>query len=136
MYAVGIMNVLLKAGVMQRHSGSCLGTEPDERWWKRYKQGGFFARGNGEYWFGEETLCFRRYLTKKPLRIPYAAIERVELGMTHAGKWLLGQPIVKIIWLSNDHVLSSGIAIPGGKQESERFVQQLKTHLLESDEKA
>jgi hypothetical protein len=136
MYAFSITNALLKVGIMQRHTGSYLGTEIDERWWKRYKQGGSFARGSGEYWFDKEALFFRRYLTKKPLRIPFTAIERVELGTAHAGKWLLGQPIVKIVWLSHDQVLSSGIANPGGKEGSERLIQQLKTHLLESDAKA
>jgi hypothetical protein len=117
---------------MQKQTGSYLGTEIDERWWKRYGQGGFFARGSGEYWFDEDALCFLRYLTKRPLRIPYAAISRIETGTFHAGKWILGHPIVKIFWQSDGHLLSSGIAVPGRDEGAERFIQTLRTHLHEN----
>jgi hypothetical protein len=116
---------------MQKQTGSYLGTEIDERWWKRYRQAGFFARGSGEYWFDEDALCFLRYLTKRPLRIPYAAIRRIDTGTFHAGKWILGHPIVKIIWQSDGQSLSSGIAVHGGDEGSERFIQTLRTHLHE-----
>mgnify|MGYP001567496802 CR=1 FL=1 len=32
--------------------GNYLGTEIDEKWWKRYRSPGFFARGSGEFWMG------------------------------------------------------------------------------------
>jgi hypothetical protein len=120
---------------MEKHGGSYLGTEIDGRWWKRYKQEGFFVRGSGQYWFDTDAYCFLRYLTKNPLRIPYAAIQRIGQGTWHAGKWIVGHPIVKIIWKSHGQALSSGIALAGGKEGTEAFIQQLKKHLREVEDK-
>jgi len=39
---------------MDRRRGCYLGTEIDEKWWKRYAREGLFVRGNGEYWFDDE----------------------------------------------------------------------------------
>jgi hypothetical protein len=37
--------------------GSYLGTEVDEKWYKRYRRDGFFARGSGEYWNRGQGKC-------------------------------------------------------------------------------
>jgi len=94
--------------VMHKRVGAYLGTEIDETWWKRYRKDGFFARGKGEYWFEDEGLYFRRYLTKKPVAIPYAGIEKIQLGKWHAGQWRMGKSIVKIVWVKDGLRLSSG----------------------------
>ena len=53
---------------MDKKKGHYIGTEINEKWWSRYRGEGFFARGNGEYWFDEDFFYFRRYLTKEPNR--------------------------------------------------------------------
>jgi hypothetical protein len=42
---------------------------------------------------------------------------------------------VKIIWKSHGQALSSGIALAGGKEGTEAFIQQLKKHLREVEDK-
>mgnify|MGYP000283042842 CR=1 FL=1 len=56
---------------MGKKPGSYLGTEIEGKWWKRYREAGFFARGNGEWWIENGALCFRRQLTRTPLVIPF-----------------------------------------------------------------
>lgn len=65
---------------MNKSAGAYLGTEIDETWWKRYRKDGFFTRGNGEYWFEDAGIHFRRYLTKKSIIIPYNRMQEVRLG--------------------------------------------------------
>ena len=67
-----------------RRKGHYLGTEIDEKWWKRYRKDKMFARGNGEYWFDDATLYFRRYLTKHPIQIQLAKVFQVKIGKSHA----------------------------------------------------
>jgi hypothetical protein len=114
---------------MEEHPGAYLGREMGERWWRRYRQAGFFARGSGKYWFEKDAFCFLRCLTGQPLRIPYRQIERIKTGKSHAGKWILGQPIVKVIWQAVDQVLSSGFAVPHGAEGAEKFIEALKKRL-------
>ena len=69
-------------------------------------------RGNGHYWLEANALTFHRLLTKEPLRIPFEVITGARIGSRHAGKWLVGSPIVKIDWTSPDGVrLTSGIGM-------------------------
>ena len=103
---------------MLKRVGAYLGTEIDEIWWKRYRKDGFFARGNGEYWFEDEDLYFRRYLTKKPIIIPYSRIETLQLGKWHAGQWRMGKPILKILWLKDGLRLSSGFVLSRSLDET------------------
>ena len=58
--------------------GHYLGTEVGGKWWRRYRGRGFFARGNGSYWADSEAFRFLRYLTRKPLEIPFARVTAVE----------------------------------------------------------
>ena len=103
---------------MNKKVGAYLGTEIEETWWKRYRKDGFFARGNGEYWFEDDGLFFRRYLTHKPMLIPYSSIQAVRLGKWHAGQWRMGKPILKIVWIKEDHRLSSGFVVSRSLQET------------------
>ncbi len=109
--------------------GHYLGTEVDETWWRRYRGSGFFARGNGEYWLEDRELCFLRYLTSEPLRIPYDRIRAVKVGTSHAGRWTLGRPIVKVLWQDSGTLLSSGFEFPKGAIGAQEFLQQLAGHL-------
>jgi hypothetical protein len=66
----------------ERKKGLYLGTEVvGKRWFKRYLKDKLFARGNGVYW------------TK------------------HAGRWAMGNLIVKIIWRKHELTLSSGFFV-------------------------
>ncbi len=81
-------------------------TEIDGKWWKRYRAAGFFARGNGSYWFADGELRFDRALTKELTRIPLAKVTGVTVGTWHAGTWLAGKPIVKVGWEADGEQLS------------------------------
>jgi hypothetical protein len=106
--------------------GHYLGTEIDEKWWKRYKRDKLFARGNGEYWFDENAFYFFRYLTKHPIEIPLRKIVRFEIGKTHAGRRLLKQRVLKLIWEKDGLILSSGFIVAGNRQETEKVMADLK----------
>lgn len=114
---------------MPKRVGAYLGTEIDEIWWKRYKKDGFFARGNGEYWFEDEGFYFRRYLTKKPIIIPYCSIESLQLGKWHAGQWRMGKAIVKIVWLKDGLRLSSGFVLARSLDETLNLQAELENRV-------
>ncbi len=110
--------------------GYYFGTTIDGKWWKRYKKDGFFARGNGEYWMEETSFCFRKYLTKSPMKIYFKDIVDIKIGKWHAGEWGGGKPIIKIIWKRDDKVLSSGFLV---KKNSDEFLKEIKKRLLIKD---
>lgn len=109
-----------------RRKGHYLGTEIDEKWWKRYRKDKFFARGNGEYWFDDTTFYFRRYLTKHPIQIPFEKVIEVKIGKSHAGRWLLLSRVLKLIWEKDGMNLSSGFIISRNQQENEVVMADLK----------
>ena len=80
-----------------RHKGHYLGTEIDEKWWKRYRKNKFFARGNGKYGLDDKAPFFHRYITKRPGVIAFAKIIELKTGRTHAGRWVLGSRVRKLI---------------------------------------
>ncbi len=109
-----------------RRKGHYLGTEIDEKWWKRYKKDGFFARGNVEYWFDSTAFYFRRYLTKHPIEIPFTKVIEVKIGKSHAGRWLLGSRVVKLVWERDGVNLSSGFIVSRTQQETQAVAADLK----------
>ena len=109
-----------------RSKGHYLGTEIDEKWWKRYRKDKLFARGNGEYWFDETAFYFLRYLTKRPIKIPLSKIRRFEIGKTHAGRWLWRQRALKLIWEKDGLIFSSGFIVARNQQETEMVMADLK----------
>ena len=111
---------------LTKRKGHYLGTEIDETWWRRYRKEKFFARGNGEYWLDDDVLCFRRYLTKNPLKIWLKDIVDIKFGRWHAGRWCGRQEVVKIIWKKDGLLLSSGFVISKNKEDNLRFAARLK----------
>jgi hypothetical protein len=109
-----------------RRKGHYLGTEVDEKWWKRYKKDKFFARGNGEYWYDHTALYFRRYLTKHPIEIPFAKVIESKIGKSLAGRWLVRSRVLKLIWGKGGMGLSSGFIVSRNKQETEVVITDLK----------
>ncbi len=116
----------LEIEVMEKKQGHYLGTEIDEKWWKRYKEDGFFARGNGEYWYDEDAFYFQKYLTQDPIVIPLNSITYFKLGSWHCGRWSWGQPIAKILWNHQGMVLCSGFVLSNTKTESLQIIANLR----------
>jgi hypothetical protein len=109
--------------------GHYVGTEVDGRWWRRYRRRGFFARGNGTYWADSEAFRFLRYLTRTPLAIPFPRVSAIETGTRHAGRWLMGVPIVKIVWEDDGRRLSSGFVVSRDPLEIENVVAELRSRI-------
>lgn len=108
-----------------RRKGHYLGTEIDGKWWKRYMKDKFFARGSGEYWFGDTAFCFLRYLTKHHIEIPFANIIEAKIGSSHGGRWLLGPRVLKLIWEKDGKRLSSGFVVARNRQDTEAVLAEL-----------
>ena len=113
-----------------RRRGNYLGTEIDEKWWKRYRKDKMFARGNGEYWFADAALYFRRYLTKEPIRIQFENVFQVKIGKSHAGRWLFRPRVLKLLWKHNDLKLSSGFVLFRSSEETEAILLDIKQRFL------
>lgn len=105
--------------------GHYLGTEIEEKWWKRYYRNKLLARGNGKYWIDQESFCFHRYLTREPIRIRFADIVGVKIGTWHSGRWYLGWPIVKVLWMKDGVLLSSGFFVSKRRDISRGFADDL-----------
>lgn len=106
--------------------GHYLGTEKENKWWRRYREGGYLARGIGEFWLDEQALFFKRNLTQKPLRILIRDIIEVKTGKWHSGRWAGGAPVVKVIWNNEDTILSSGFVFSREGLETVRYIQRIE----------
>lgn len=109
--------------------GLYLGTEIDEKWWKRYTKDELLARGNGKYWYDSEAFYFLRYLTKQPITIPLKNITKFKTGKWHSGRWCFGYPVLKIIWTKEQLKLSSGFIMSKNRNDIEKIISELKTKI-------
>ena len=110
--------------------GLYLGTEiVGRKVWKRYLKDKLFARGNGKYWFDDSGFYFLRYLTSTPICIPFRDVLEIQLGTKHAGRWAMGNLIVKIIWKKDDLILSSGFLVSGNKEDAPAFKDELERRI-------
>jgi hypothetical protein len=109
--------------------GYYFGTEVDGRWWKRYRGKAFFARGNGEFWFDEQGLHFRKLLTTTPLSIPFSEMKGVRLGRWHAGKWGGGRPVLKIDFGRSGEALTAGFLLAKEWDRMESFASDLRAKI-------
>jgi len=105
--------------------GHYLGTEIEDRWWRRYAVGGFLARGLGEWWFDDEVLFFHRKLTRAPLVIALADVREVGRGSWHAGKWVGRDAVVKVAWRKDGARLNSGFVLSSDPAETEALVREI-----------
>jgi hypothetical protein len=115
----------MKEMLMDRRRGGYLGTEIDEKWWKRYAKEGLFVRGKGEYWYDDEAFYFLRYLTRDPIVIPFDKVSDLKVGTWHCGRWAWGNPIVKFLWSYQRQSLSSGFILSYEKAEVQRLVDEI-----------
>ncbi len=113
----------------QKKKGNYLGTEIDNKWFKRYMKDGMLARGNGSFWLDAGGINFHRLLTRKPLRIKWEEIEDTCIGNWHAGKWLFGFPILKIYFRRNGLNLSAGFFLDNNRKVMEKFCSDLKSRI-------
>lgn len=109
-----------------RQDGHYLGTEIDEKWWKRYYKDKLLARGNGEYWIEQDAFCFHRFFTRSDVKIRFQDIVDVKIGKWHSGRWYSGWPIVKIVWIKEGVRLSSGFGITENLSTAMSIVDDLK----------
>lgn len=121
---------------MEHRSGYYFGTEVNGRWWHRGHGDALFARGNGEYWYDGEALYFLRYLTLRPLVIPFAKVTGLSIGRWHAGRWGMGRPVIKIHWRRGEQELISGFALARNPAEARRLLRELAVLAGLSDSKA
>ena len=110
-------------------AGKYFGTEIDEKWWKRYRKNKMLARGNGTFSFDKQSISFLRRLTKVPMVIDFRKIIAFKTGKWHAGQWGSGRSIIKVIWESDNQVLSSGFSVSMASDEMEKMLSELKTIL-------
>ncbi len=112
--------------MIEKKRGHYLGTEVDEKWWRRYVKGGFLARGLGEYWLVNSAIFFHRYLTADPIEISLSDIFDVKVGKWHSGMWAGGKLVVKILWKKDERKLSSGFILSPDNRETEMMVEKIR----------
>lgn len=115
-----------------KNRGHYLGTEIDEKWWRRYSMEGFLARGIGEFWIDSSALYFRRYLTDAPIVIALGDVLDIKVGKWHSGRWAGGVPVVKILWKKSDNRLSSGFVFSRDAGATETLIQEIRSHLQQT----
>ena len=128
------LDPLNHTAVLRTKNGYYYGTTVGKSWWRRYRQGGWLSRGNGEMWIDAEGIHFHRYLTKDTKSIPLHSVTAVGIGRWHAGKWT-GAPVIKIAWKEGPLDLVSGFSISWKRDETERWVSELRRLLEETRRK-
>jgi hypothetical protein len=111
---------------VNRARGNYLGTEIDGKWWRRYTGQGWFARGNGDYWYDDEAFYFLRLLASDPIAIPLDEVREVEVGTWHSGRWAGGRPILKVFWRHEGQTLGSGFALAAREDEARQIADDLR----------
>jgi hypothetical protein len=106
--------------------GNYFGTEIDGKWWKRYRATTFFARGNGGFSMDADGIHFLRTLTTQPLSIRWAEATDVNLGKSHAGRWAMGRPVLKIGFERDGQSLTAGFYLSSDWEEMQRFAADLR----------
>ena len=96
---------------IQKKHGQYLGTEIDHKWWRRYKEEGFFTHGIGEYWIKDGSLFFQHQARQEPIRLPLKNIVEIVLCPCKKRFRVGTKPIIKLVWLKGDRWLSSGFAL-------------------------
>lgn len=124
--------ILMGMDSTEKKPGQYLGTEVDEKWWRRYWKHGLLARGAGEFWLDDNAFCFRRHLTKTPIMIPYGDMLEVKLGKWHSGRFGAGGPVVKILWKTAQSHLSSGFIFSRNEKETQVLVEEIRSRILRS----
>lgn len=115
--------------LIEHKRGHYLGTEINEKWWRRYTKDGLLARGIGEFWINASSVYFRRYLTDVPIVISFGDVLDVKVGKWHSGRWAGGALVIKIVWRKGDIRLSSGFLLSRDARETEVLVQEIRSRI-------
>lgn len=67
-------------------------------------------------------------MTKTVLTIPFSAIEGIESGRWHAGKWT-GVEIMKVVWKKDDTVLVSGFSLAKRKEDAQPYIDMIRKRI-------
>ncbi|MBD3404453.1 hypothetical protein GF420_16295 [candidate division GN15 bacterium] len=114
---------------MEKRRGHYMGTELDEKWYRRYKKEGFFARGLGDWWIENNIFRFHRIMLKKDLEIPLARVRAIELGRWHGGQWAGRKRVLKFIWEHEGRRLSSGFVLTRSSEDAARLREELERQI-------
>ena len=107
------------------NSGIYLGTTIDNSWWRRYREDGFFSRGNGRYEIDDRAVYFYKYPFEKPIVIPFDQIVDLKIGRWHAGKWGGGLPILKVVWKRDNILLNSGFILSRSIDDTVKIIDKI-----------
>ena len=110
---------------IQKKRGRYLGTRVEHKWWHLYSKGGFFTRGNGEYWIKDGSLFFQQRNKRKPISLPLHNL--TEIKVCPCKGRASGLPIIKLIWEKDGHWLSSGFVLSGIVEQNDNLLANLRT---------
>lgn len=86
---------------------------------------GYHMRGNGKVWLSEEAVMFHRYLTGKPLVIPFALIHEINVRIGFfAGKRIPGF-VLHLTWGRKELPMVSGIQVSRRRDISEEWAREI-----------
>ena len=91
--------------------GHYVGTTIGDRWYRRYREDGFLARGLGRYWCEGGELIFRRFFIRTPVVIPLHLVTDIEVTAHHAGRRVGSPRIIVLVWDNDGEELRSGFVL-------------------------
>lgn len=115
---------------VQKKRGKYLGTRIEHKWWRRYKEGAFVARGNGEYWIKDGSLFFQHHTSQHPICLPLQNLAEIKVCPCRSQTG--GVPVIKLVWEKDGHWLSSDFALSGLLDKSNNLLLSLRTAGLRS----
>jgi hypothetical protein len=104
--------------------GQYLGTRIEHKWWRRYTEGGFVTRGNGEYWIKDGSLFFQHHTSQQPIILPLRNL--AEIKVCPCRNQSGGIPIIKLVWEKDGRWLSSGFVLSGLVDKSNNLLASLR----------
>jgi len=125
LYFLSYYLIMINKQNLEKKSGFYFGTEIKEKWWNRYTKDGMFSRGKGQYWFDNDSFYFLKDATSSTIQILRKDIITIKIGKWHSGKWGVGKPVVKILWLKENRILSSGFLVSKNIEEVEQLITEL-----------
>jgi len=92
---------------------------------------GFELKGNGKVWLSSECVMIHRYLTRKPLVIPFGLIHHVDVGLGGFGSKKLPGPLIRITWGREELPLVSGVQVSLKRNVTEVWASEISRRAQE-----
>ena len=86
---------------------------------------GLHIKGSGKAWLSEEAVMLHRYLTRKPLVIPFALIHSVDVRVGIFGGKRLPGHLLHITWGRKELPMVTGIQISPRRDLSEEWAREI-----------